>query len=133
MDRERFETLVIKAIEELPEEFKNKLENIEIIVEDWPTQRQLSQLGLKRNTQLLGLYEGIPQTNRGEGYNFVLPDKITIFQKPIEESCRSDGEIKTEIGKVVRHEIAHHFGISDSTLRSIEMQKLGKKIHKTKP
>ena len=127
MDRERFEALVIKAVEELPEEFKNELENIEVIVEDWPSQRQLRRLGLKHNTQLLGLYEGIPQTKRGEGYNFALPDKITVFQKPIEERCRSDGEIKTEIGEVVRHEIAHHFGISDSTLRSIEIQKLEKK------
>lgn len=133
MDRQRFEAIVIKAIEELPGEFKNKLENMEVVIEDWPSQRQLRQLGLGHNTQLLGLYEGIPQTKRGESYNLVPPDKITIFQKPIETKCRSDEEIRAEIGEVVRHEIAHHFGISDSTLRSIEMQKLGKKTYKTKP
>lgn len=133
MDRQKFEELVIKAIEELPAEFKDKLENVEIIIEDWPSPRQLSRLGIRHNTQLLGLYEGIPQTNRGQGYNLVLPDKITIFQKPIEATCHSDREIKAEIGTVVRHEIAHHFGIGDETLHSIETQKPRKKIYKTKP
>jgi len=70
--------------------------------------------------QLLGLYEGIPQTKRGSGYNLVLPDKITIFQKPIERVCRNDEEIEAEVQKVVRHEIAHHFGIGDDVLRMIE-------------
>ncbi|HEX75814.1 MAG TPA: metallopeptidase family protein [Dehalococcoidia bacterium] len=120
MHRQRFEALVIKAIEELPPEFQNKLENVDVVVEDWPSPRQLSQLGLKHNTQLLGLYEGVPQTRRGRGYNLVLPDKITIFQKPIEAKCRSDRRIENEIGKVVRHEIAHHFGIGDETLHRIE-------------
>ena len=123
MQRQRFEALVIKAIDQLPSEFQDKLENVDVIVEDWPTQRQLSQLGLKHRSQLLGLYEGIPQTERGRDYNLVLPDKITIFYKPIEAKCRSDREIETEIGEVVRHEIAHHFGIGDETLRRIENQK----------
>jgi len=134
MNMQKFEELVSKAVEELPAEFKNKLENIEIVIEDWPSPRQLSRLGLRHNTQLLGLYEGIPQTIRGQGYNLVPPDKITIFRKPIEANCGSDREITAEIAKVVRHEIAHHFGIGDDTLRSIETQKLKSKIHKkTKP
>ena len=124
MQRQRFESLVIKAIEELPVEFQQKLENVDVTVEDWPDRRQLKVLGLNHATQLLGLYEGVPQTRRGGGYNLVLPDKITIFQKPIEAKCRSDREIEIEIGEVVRHEIAHHFGIGDAKLKSIERQRL---------
>ena len=123
MERQRFEALVIRAIEKLPLEFQDRLDNIDVLVEDWPSREQLRQLGIRHNTQLLGLYEGIPQTRRTRGYNLVLPDKITIFQKPIEAKCRSDREVGTEIVKVVRHEIAHHFGISDETLYRIEKQK----------
>jgi len=127
MERENFETLVFRAIEALPEEFKSKLENIDVMVENWPSPQQMSQLKLRNKAQLLGLYEGIPQTKRDSGYNLVLPDKITIFQKPIELPCRSDKEIEAEIGRVVQHEIAHHFGIGDATLYKIERQKLKKK------
>jgi len=122
MDRQEFEALVFRAIEALPAEFQSKLENVDILVEDWPTPKQLSKLRLKSKAQLLGLYEGIPQTKRDSGYNLVLPDKITIFQKPIEAQCRSSQEIEAEIGNVVRHEIAHHFGIGDATLYKIERQ-----------
>jgi len=127
MDRQEFETLVFRAIESLPAEFKNKLENVDVLVEDWPSPQQIRQLRLRSKAQLLGLYEGVPQTRRDSGYNMVLPDKITIFQKPIEAQCRSSQEIESEIGSVVRHEIAHHFGIGDATLYKIERQKLKKK------
>ncbi|MCX6009139.1 MAG: metallopeptidase family protein [Chloroflexi bacterium] len=126
MERQKFEAIVFRAIEALPAEFKGKLENVDIIVEDWPSPNQISRLGLGYKTQLLGLYEGVPQTKRDSGYNLVLPDKITIFQKPIEMKCRSDKEIEMEIGRVVRHEIAHHFGIGDAALYKIESQKLRK-------
>jgi predicted Zn-dependent protease with MMP-like domain len=126
MERQKFEAIVFRAIEALPAEFKGKLENVDIIVEDWPSPNQISRLGLEYKTQLLGLYEGVPQTKRDSGYNLVLPDKITIFQKPIEMKCRSDKEIEMEIGRVVRHEIAHHFGIGDAALYKIESQKLRK-------
>jgi len=98
-----------------------------VLVEDWPSPQQIRQLRLRSKAQLLGLYEGVPQTRRDSGYNMVLPDKITIFQKPIEAQCRSSQEIESEIGSVVRHEIAHHFGIGDATLYRIERQKLKKK------
>ena len=110
----------LKAIEALPEEFREKLENVDIVVEDWPSTEQLQRLKIRNRSQLLGLYEGIPHTRRGRGYSLVLPDKITIFKKPIEMRCRSDKEIETQIGRVVRHEIAHHFGTGESTLREIE-------------
>jgi predicted Zn-dependent protease with MMP-like domain len=124
MERQEFEALVFRAIESLPAEFKNKLENVDVLVEDWPSPQQIRQLRIRSKAQLLGLYEGVPQTRRDSGYNLVLPDKITVFQKPIELKCRSDKEIEAEIGRVVQHEIAHHFGIGDATLYRIERQKL---------
>ena len=127
MERQDFETIVFRAIEALPAEFKIKLENVDILVEDWPSPQQIRQLRLRSKAQLLGLYEGVPQTRRDSSYNLVLPDKITIFQKPIEAQCRSIKEIESEIGRVVRHEIAHHFGIGDATLYKIERQKHNKK------
>jgi len=127
MERQEFEALVFRAIESLPAEFKNKLENVDVLVEDWPSPQQIRQLRIRSKAQLLGLYEGVPQTRRDSGYNLVLPDKITVFQKPIELKCRSDKEIEAEIGRVVQHEIAHHFGIGDATLYKIERQKLKKK------
>jgi len=126
MERQKFEALVFRAVEALPPEFRSKLENVDIIAEDWPSPNQVRWLGLRYKAQLLGLYEGVPQTKRDSGYNLVLPDKITIFQKPIELKCRSDKEIEGEIGRVLRHEIAHHFGIGDAALYKIEKQKLRK-------
>jgi predicted Zn-dependent protease with MMP-like domain len=89
-------------------------------VEDWPSQHDLASLGLRNRYELLGLYQGIPLTKRGDHYGLVPPDKITIFQGPIEAMCRDDDSIVLEIGKVVRHEIAHHFGIGDGRLKELE-------------
>jgi len=122
MDRERFEWLVTRALQALPEEFTSKLENIDVVVEDWPTVGQLTRVGLRQGQGqiLLGLYEGIPLTKRGRHYGLVPPDKITIFRKPIEAKCRYDAEVTAEIQRVVKHEIAHHFGIGDARLEQIE-------------
>ena len=119
MDREKFEELVDRAIKSLPAEFLDYLDNVEVLVDDQPTASQLRKSKLKANQTLLGLYEGIPQTRRGSGYSMVLPDKITIFQNTIEAKCRNEDEILAEIEHVVKHEIAHHFGISDARLREI--------------
>ena len=119
MDRERFEWLVASAVQALPEEFVVRLENITVVVEDQPTPRQLVKAGLKRGQTLLGLYEGVPLTKRGAHYGLVVPDKITIFQRPIESACRDDSEIAAEIQRVVQHEIAHHFGIDDARLKQL--------------
>ncbi len=122
MNREKFETLVAQAVEALPAEFQEKLENVDVVVEDYPSSAQMRQVGLGRGYTLLGLYEGVPLTERSSNYGMVPPDKITIFQKTIEEKCRrvTENEIKLEIRKVVLHEIAHHFGISDARLKQIE-------------
>ncbi|MBA7667404.1 hypothetical protein ES703_75492 [subsurface metagenome] len=123
MNRERFEWLVAKAVDSLPDEFHTKLENIDVVVEDQPNPSQLTDVGLKRGETLLGLYQGVPLTRRGRHYGLVVPDKITIFQKPIEAKCKYDVETTAEIRRVVLHEIAHHFGISDARLRQLEREK----------
>ena len=123
MDREEFEDLVGRAIESLPLEFQHKLENVDIVVEERPTGAQLRQAKIRSPWQLLGLYQGVPQTRRGRGYGLVLPDKISIFQRAIEAQCRTGYEIEAKVGEVVRHEIAHHFGLDDETLRNIERGK----------
>ena len=122
MDAESFEALVARALSELPEEFKERLENVDVVVAHRPTQDQLARIG--RGSTLLGLYEGVPLTRRGVRYGMVPPDKITIFHKPIESRCRGEKEIIEEIQRVVRHEIAHYFGIGEAKLRSIERDKL---------
>ena len=127
MQKEKFEALVASAIDSLPPEFQCKLENVDVVVEDWPTARQLRRGKHGHPTQLLGLYQGVPQTRRGRGYGLVLPDKISIFQKPIEAQCRFGDEIEAKVGEVVRHEIAHHFGLDEKTLRKIEGEKHGRK------
>ncbi len=123
MDRERFEGLVAKAVDSLPDEVLARMENIDVVVEEWPTSGQLAELGLKRSETLLGLYQGVPLTRRSRHYGMVVPDKITIFQRPIEARCRYDNDIVAEIRRVVQHEIAHHFGISDARLRQLEKGK----------
>jgi len=105
MDTDRFEELVAKAIETLPEEFREQLENVDIVVANEPTRAQRRANRLGPHDTLLGLYEGVPQTERTQSYDLVMPDKITIFQLPIEESCRSDSQIIALVKRVVRHEI----------------------------
>ena len=127
MELERFEDLVAQAVEALPQEFKDKLENVAVVVQYWPTGRQLYSVGLRKRDQLLGLYEGVPMTAFGRDHSMtpVLPDKISIFQKPIELAYRSEERILRGIEETVRHEIAHHFGISDKRIQDIAREKRG--------
>ncbi len=125
--REQFYDLVMKTISELPSEFQDKLENLDVVVADWPTPSQLARSRIRSRFGLLGLYEGVPHTRRDRGYGMVLPDKITIFRKPIEARCHSWGQIEEEIERVVWHEIAHHFGTDEQTLRTIESKRQRKK------
>jgi predicted Zn-dependent protease with MMP-like domain len=106
--RARFSDLVEAALEELPEEFRSRLENVQIVVED------------HGSPGLLGLYHGIPQTSRNPGTYFgVMPDVITIYREPIERRARSAEDLAHEVKVTVWHEIAHHFGISDERLREL--------------
>ncbi|MDY6908085.1 MAG: metallopeptidase family protein [Chloroflexota bacterium] len=120
MRREHFEALVEAAIDALPQEFQEGLENIAVVVEDWPSAEQVASAGVKHRSQMLGLYEGIPLTERGYQPSMVLPDKITIFQRPIERCSHSEEEMVRTIGETVRHEIAHYYGIGEDRLMEIE-------------
>ena len=117
MYRRRFERLVMRAVRQLPAEIRDKMDNVAVVVEDEPTAGQLAASGLPSGDTLLGLYQGVPLTERTSGYGFVLPDKITIFQRPIEDVAASDQAIIFQVRKTVIHEIAHHFGIGDAELR----------------
>jgi len=118
MANEEFENLVAEALETVPDFFREKLNNVDLVVEDWPTGEQA------RGRFLLGLYQGVPQTVRGRGYTMALPDKITIFQGPIETIARGNVEkIKEIVVDTVQHEIAHHFGISDDRLKELKFKR----------
>ena len=113
-----FEQLVSEALDDLPEEFSSKLNNVSIVIEDYPTPYQQQKMRLRHPYQLFGLYEGIPQTKRTSGYSF-LPDKITIFQRPIEVFSPDEAAVKEQIRKTLLHEIGHHFGLTDQELKKI--------------
>ncbi len=116
---EEFEQLVVEALDNLPDFFKKKLQNIEVVVADWPTEAERRSVGLRPGQLLFGLYQGIPLTKRTSHYGLVLPDKITIYRLPIERVCRTPEEVVHQVQHTVKHELAHHFGISDDRLRDL--------------
>jgi predicted Zn-dependent protease with MMP-like domain len=119
MERKAFEKLVSDAIRELPEEFREKLQNVAIIVEDYPSAELIEQTGLAPDETLFGLYEGVPLTERGYFSEPFYPDRILIFQRSIEDECDSAEEIKHEVKTTLVHEIAHFFGMDDDYLAGI--------------
>jgi len=120
LDQVTFEALVVEALASLPVYFQEKLENIEILVATWPSARDLTRTGVPSGSLLLGLYQGIPLTERTHYYNLVPPDTITLFQGPIEMVAGEDYQrIRWQVNHTVIHEIAHHFGISDDRLREL--------------
>ena len=119
MDRKRFETLVEQALASLPPEFAARLDNVSIIVEDIATRDQLDKVDLDDPHQLLGLYEGVPLTRRPRGYAGALPDRISIFQIPIEEMSRGDDQIRKQVRETVMHELGHYFGMDEEQLRDL--------------
>jgi len=116
MERHLFEQLVAEALEALPDVFLERLDNVEVVVEDWPSQEIVRQVGVRSAADLLGFYHGIPQTRRTHNYGLVLPDRISIYQRPIEMHARTPEDIRRMIQRTLRHEIAHHFGIDDKRL-----------------
>lgn len=115
-ERERFEELVGEAIDELPEEFQKKIQNVDTVVETMPSREILEQQRIRPPGTLLGLYQGIPLEKRGLGYANVLPDRITIYQEPIEGLCMDEKEIKEKVREVFMHELGHHFGMTEEDL-----------------
>lgn len=113
--KKRFEKLVNEGIRAIPKRFLEKLDNVDIVIEDISTPEQLRKLRARRDSIIFGLYKGVPQTKRWR-YSQVLPDKITIFKKPIERIAHSEEEIKEIVKNTVWHEIAHHFGMDEKKL-----------------
>jgi predicted Zn-dependent protease with MMP-like domain len=122
ISREQFEKIVDEAIADLPEKFKNKMHNVVITVEEWPTPAQLKRLGIKSRYALFGLYEGYHQASR-RNVGPVLPDRITIFRMPIVSSCRTADACHRQIISTVKHEIAHHFGSDEHGARKASNRK----------
>lgn len=121
MDPETFAQLVAEALDTLPVEFQQRLENIQVDIELWPSRQDLELAGLDPRDRrgLLGLYHGVPLTDRRVGY-VAFPDHITIFQKPIEAAVGGDPEaVRRQVMRTVIHEIAHYYGIDDDRLREL--------------
>ena len=115
---EAFEDLVIEVLDGMPPELLELLDNVDVVIEQWPSKRQLQLFGLEQGT-LYGLYEGVPLTRRDSGYQLVAPDKITIFQRPIERVCVNQKQVARQVRTTVVHEIAHHFGIDEDRLSEL--------------
>jgi len=120
MELERFEELVRRGLELIPEEIAERMSNVDIEVQDMPSAQQLAATGVPRGHTLLGLYVGIPLTRRTSGYNMAMPDRIIIFQRPLERMSRNENDLVDRVRDTVIHEVAHHFGISDERLDEIE-------------
>jgi predicted Zn-dependent protease with MMP-like domain len=116
MNRSAFEALVCRVVQELPDEFREKLENVEIVVEDYPPEEFLSDVD--EGDTLFGFYEGVPLTERDFAAP-LMPDRIWIFQKAIEDECEAEEEIREEVRITILHEVAHFFGIDDDHLDDI--------------
>ncbi len=120
--REYFIKLVSEAIDELPSNVLEKMSNVAVVVEDEPSPEQRKTLKIRKGETVFGLYEGIPQTERGSMYQG-LPDKITIFRRPIEEVAGTENGIKRMVRTTVWHEVAHHFGMEEDEVREEERRR----------
>ncbi len=115
-----FSKLIGECLDELPEEYVKGLNNVLITYEDWPTEEQIKKQNLSPNQTLLGLYEGIPLTKRNNSYQFVLPDKITIFKAPLLRGAQDTGELKAQVKHTLWHEVAHFYGLDHDRIHEIE-------------
>jgi predicted Zn-dependent protease with MMP-like domain len=122
LTRKEFEELVIIALKKLPKFFKKKMKNVDVVVEDRASGDLLSEMDLRSPLELFGLYQGVPLDRRGFYYGNVLPDKITLFQIPIESMCKTKEEVKEKVKEVVIHEVGHYFGLDDEKLRELEKE-----------
>jgi predicted Zn-dependent protease with MMP-like domain len=120
LTREEFEEAVVSALKSLPKFIKERMENVDVVVESRASREVLDETGLRSPSELLGLYQGVPLDRRGFYYGNVLPDKISLFQIPIESICKTREEIEEKIREVVIHEVGHYFGLDDKKLRELE-------------
>jgi predicted Zn-dependent protease with MMP-like domain len=121
MNRRAFATLVEEAVGLIPERFQREMKNLALVVEDEPSPDLLEAMGIEPPDSLYGLYEGTPLTEREwSASGTLLPDRITIFQRPIEEDCEDEEEIRAVIGETLIHEVGHYFGLSEEEIEEIE-------------
>lgn len=120
LDDDQFDDLITRAMDELPQEYIRGLENVAIVYEDEPTEEQKIKMKLDHNHLLLGLYEGIPLTQRGNGYSFVLPDKITLFKNSIRAVTHTEAQLFEQIKRTLWHEIAHYYGLSHARMDELQ-------------
>ena len=121
MNLEQFERLVRDALSDIPAELRACLNNVDVLVQEWPTREQLLGTGLEEDQMLLGLYEGVPLTER-DNYDMILPDRVILYKGALEQITSSEEELTKEIRDTVKHEVAHHFGIDDDRLEDLEQR-----------
>ena len=122
MRRDEFRQYVDEALATIPPKFQQALQNIAIVVEDEPSLDVLAEVGIEPPDTLLGLYQGTPLTERPWAHGNALPDKITIYQRPIEEASDDEDDLVVAIGETLIHEIGHYFGLSEEEIEAIEEQ-----------
>lgn len=120
MTRREFERLVAEAVTLIPGRFRREMKNLSLVVEDHPDAALLADMEIEPPDSLYGLYQGTPLTERSWGFGNALPDRITIYQRPIEEDCEDDDEIRAVIGETLIHEVGHYFGLSEEEIEEIE-------------
>jgi predicted Zn-dependent protease with MMP-like domain len=120
MTRERFTRLVEEALQEIPPVFRDAMQNVAVVVEDEPSSELVEQMDLEPGDSLFGLYHGIPLTERNSHYGNTLPDRISIYQFPIEDACEDDEDIRQCVAETVIHEFGHYFGLSEEEIEEIE-------------
>ncbi len=120
VEAEAFEAMVAQAADELPAAFRDRIANLDFSVEEWARPDDFARTGTPANAMLLGVYRGVPLTKRGTYYNMTLPDTIVVFRGPLQRLARDEADLRDRIAHVVRHEVAHYFGISDDRLREID-------------
>ncbi len=120
IEREQFEEAVGRAVAELPDDFRERIANVEFVVEEQAGPDDYARSGTPPGATLLGVYRGVPLTKRGGWYNMTVPDRIAIFRQPIQQLARDEADLLERIRHVARHEVAHYFGISDERLREID-------------
>jgi predicted Zn-dependent protease with MMP-like domain len=120
--REKFERLVVEAVALIPKRFRREMKNLALVVEDEPDAALLDEMEIEPPDSLYGLYQGTPLPERTWGYGNTLPDRITLFQKPIEEGCDDEDDVRAVIGETLIHEVGHYFGLSEEEIEAIEDQ-----------
>jgi predicted Zn-dependent protease with MMP-like domain len=121
MTRDQFRVLVGEAIDTIPRRFAREVKNLAIVIEDEPDAALLEEMEIGPDETLLGLYQGVPLTERQWAHGNALPDRITLYQRTIEEECESDpDEIVVAIGETLIHELGHYFGLSEDEIMEIE-------------